>query len=332
MTRLSIIIPVYNVEKYISRCLDSIFRLGLQEQEYEVICVDDCSTDSSSAIIDEYVASHPNLIHLFHKNNKKQGGARNTGINYSKGEYIVFVDADDFLPTVDYETLLDYMDNNQLELLIGSANILKKDGTVLRWGNAPLSESRIMTGPELFIEEYINRIAYGVVWIGVYKSSLVKRIKPFRENVPYEDTDWTMQCAYDSIRVQFKPILLYYYVENVSSTTKALSIMSLVDRVKQSLIVWNWAQSTEQYHNEVMYAIEDYCSWNLSCLKSLKNFNNTNRKLFYNSFSNDEFRIMKQWKMGGGWMKIIKYPSFYRFGLNVISPLYRLGRLLKRLM
>ena len=321
--------PVYGVEKYISRCLDSVFSINLPESEYEVICVDDCSKDKSVQVIEGYLAKHKNLRLLHHTENKRQGGARNTGISAAEGTFVIFVDGDDCIPKYDISGLLDYMQSKELELWLGAAEVHKQNGTVVRWGNAPQEESAIMPGPEIFVGEYIHRIAFGVVWMGVYHTALLKRTAPFVEKVSYEDADWTMRCAYEAKRLQFQPVVIYYYMENELSTTKRSSADKLVDRVKQGLRVWDWAQTTSERHNEVMVAAEDYCTWNLSCLKSLGLFGRSDRKRFYSSFSEEEFSVMKQWKTGGKWMAVVRRPKLSRLAIATMSPVLRFGKIIK---
>lgn len=94
---VSIILPCYNVEKYIKICLDSIFTQYLPQNQYEVICVNDCSTDNTELIIREYQSNHNNLILINHTINKKQGEARNSGLMNAKGVYVWFIDPDDFI-------------------------------------------------------------------------------------------------------------------------------------------------------------------------------------------------------------------------------------------
>lgn len=93
---ISIIIPVYNVEKYICKCLDSILRQGLNDGEYEVILVNDGSKDGSVAICEEYCQQYPHFK-LISQENQGVSVARNNGIDHAQGKYIVFVDADDYL-------------------------------------------------------------------------------------------------------------------------------------------------------------------------------------------------------------------------------------------
>ncbi len=95
MSRVSVIIPVYNVEKYLARCLDSV--LGQTCRELEVICVDDGSTDRSPQILADYASRDPR-IRVLTRENRGQGAARNAGLDMATGEWVMFVDSDDWIP------------------------------------------------------------------------------------------------------------------------------------------------------------------------------------------------------------------------------------------
>ena len=101
--KISIIIPVYNVEKYLRECLDSI--LAQSYKDFEIILVDDGSTDSSGNICDEYSMKYEN-IKVLHKNNNGLSSARNAGLDIAQGEYILFIDSDDVVSPVMLETLM----------------------------------------------------------------------------------------------------------------------------------------------------------------------------------------------------------------------------------
>jgi glycosyltransferase involved in cell wall biosynthesis len=111
---ISIIVPVYNTEKYLRRCLDSI--VAQTFKDYECIIVDDGSTDGSAAICDEY-EKKDSRFKVLHKENEGVSAARNVGIEYAEGEFITFVDSDDYLSSV---YLRDLYDNKEYDYVVGS--------------------------------------------------------------------------------------------------------------------------------------------------------------------------------------------------------------------
>lgn len=115
--RLSIIIPFYNVERYIAECLNSVYLQDIPEEEYEVICVNDGSPDHSRDIVLEYQERHPNLVLVEHEANKKLGAARNTGRALAKGNYIWNVDSDDKIVPNCLGNLLRICEKNDLDVL-----------------------------------------------------------------------------------------------------------------------------------------------------------------------------------------------------------------------
>ena len=94
--RMSFILPFYGVERYIGKCLDSIYHQDIPEDQYEVICINDCSPDNSEQIVLQYAQEHTNLKLIKHDVNKKLGAARNTGLRAAQGNYVWFIDTDDF--------------------------------------------------------------------------------------------------------------------------------------------------------------------------------------------------------------------------------------------
>lgn len=106
--QLSVIVPVYNVEKYLPRCLDSLLRQGMEAGEYEIICVNDGSPDGSAAILADYERKHPDLISVITQKNGGLSAARNTGMLLARGEYLVFIDSDDYVIDGAFRYLYDH--------------------------------------------------------------------------------------------------------------------------------------------------------------------------------------------------------------------------------
>jgi glycosyltransferase involved in cell wall biosynthesis len=127
--KLSIIIPLYNKEKYIGRCLKSLLAQDLSIDSYEVIIIDDGSTDSSFSIAQGFVDQHSN-IHLHKQKNAGPGAARNKGLDLAKGDYVYFLDADDYIATNVLNRLIELSENNKLEILGFNTNYVKDDSFV----------------------------------------------------------------------------------------------------------------------------------------------------------------------------------------------------------
>lgn len=105
--KLTTVVPVFNVGKYIRTCLESLLKQGLEPGEHEILLIDDGSTDDSGRICDEYAAKYPTIFRVFHKPNGGVSSARNLGIREAKGEYIHFMDADDYIVPGGYAFLRD---------------------------------------------------------------------------------------------------------------------------------------------------------------------------------------------------------------------------------
>ena len=117
MLRLSFIVPVFGVEKYIEECIRSLYHQDIPKEEYEVICVDDCSPDNSAVIIERLQSEYPTLKLLRHTENKRQGGARNTGLREAQGRYVWFIDSDDYIQPNCLKALLNQAESEQLDVL-----------------------------------------------------------------------------------------------------------------------------------------------------------------------------------------------------------------------
>lgn len=128
MQLISVIVPVYNVEKYLRICLDSI--LSQTYKELEVILVDDGSKDSSGEICDEYAERHGNF-RVIHKNNAGLGMARNSGLEVASGSYVYFLDSDDFIDKYEIERLVQAISSNGVDVCLAGCYLVNDDGKIL---------------------------------------------------------------------------------------------------------------------------------------------------------------------------------------------------------
>ncbi len=128
--RFSIIIPIYNVEKYLEKCLDSVVKQSYKD--YEIILIDDGSTDKSGEIADGYKTNYRNKdITVIHQKNRGLAGARNKGLDTAKGEWIIFVDSDDYISTDAIERISNYIDKNSSDLYSFNSVLIDEDDKII---------------------------------------------------------------------------------------------------------------------------------------------------------------------------------------------------------
>lgn len=222
---ISIIVPVYNVEKYLKRCIDSI--LNQSFTDFELILVDDGSTDNSGKIIDEY-ALKDKRIKVIHKENGGQGSARNRGLDIAKGNYIGFVDSDDWIHKdmykILYENIIKYnMDISQIDHKPTSSYINDEDiiNEKVHIVDNILEEFGNCTSFEL--------LPYIFVWNKLYKADIWSNFR-FPENKFAEDLR-VIYKIYDKsnkmIKIDRK--LYYYFMSDNSSTRGKFNIKKLED-------------------------------------------------------------------------------------------------------
>lgn len=235
----SIIIPVYNGEQCIGQCLDSIYAQGLLEDDFEVICVNDASTDNTSKVILEYGLSHKNLRLITHEKNRRQGAARNTGLRAAAGEYILYIDADDAFISNALSQLKEELEKNRGIDILRFNHVIVKNGEVKECRT--LSDSQeIMSGRD-FIKR--NSIPW-VPWLCSYRRRfLIENNLSFVEDVLFEDADYVMNCLCQAGKMKYYSHLVIKHVLGIIQTTniknnegKIKDVFKLLSRVKSLVI------------------------------------------------------------------------------------------------
>lgn len=220
MINISIIIPVYNGAATIGRCLDSIYSQGLESNHFEVICVDDCSTDTSSIDVIEnyqYNGVHPsNLVLIKHLVNKRQGAARNTGIRNAKGKWLLFIDCDDFLldqsliKLHNYSTINDGLDIIAFDYVVGTGY------EIISRSHHKSNSTQFMSGVEYHIKQRSPSMPQELMY---NKTFLLSNNLFFIENIRFEDLDFLLKAIIVAKKVVYLPIEAFYYVKHEGQTT-----------------------------------------------------------------------------------------------------------------
>ncbi len=213
--KVTVIIPVYNTERLLNRCLESVVRQSLSD--IEIICVDDGSTDGSPALLDSW-AERDARIRVIHQTNGRQGKARNAALRVARGEYVGMIDSDDYIPEEYFERL--YSAATEADADVAICGIVKQKPVgervviafdrveVVRDADAKL---RVCHCPPEF--HPVNKL---------YRRAMLERLGlRFKEGVPYEDVMFVTRAIVECDRVVTVPNVHYYYVLNPSSTVKS---------------------------------------------------------------------------------------------------------------
>lgn len=325
MNKLSIIIPVYNVEKYIARCLDSI--LAIKSIDWECILIDDGSKDSSSKILDKYQKKYPDKFIVRHKENGGVSSARNMGIDMASGDRIMFIDPDDYLFESADKLLLkafsDYQDKDIV--LFDYAKVYDNKGYEPNYISLKNCEDYKSAAVDFFIAD-----GDSFVWRTVYKTEIIKSHNIiFNTNMRNgEDTEFNLKYirfAKSLVLVGGEPFYAYYQREgsavgtsNVTIIDNALHLLKvklkLIEKMKLCL---NEQQLNNVYLNiatKILYYTR-YGAGNTPLFKFLKQVNEYYRKplvlkvlknVTYNDFSAKEMKL---------YLFLIKHRLYFTMGV-----------------
>ncbi len=208
---LSIIVPVYNVEKYIRACILSIFRQDLEDNRFEVILVNDGTTDRSMEMIEDIISKHSNIT-IINQDNQGLSAARNTGLAHSKGKYIQFVDSDDMLINNSISELLAIAIEKGIDLLVASF-ISKNEKEITDYYDCDLQTHTNYiekSGKQLFLEDL--DVYECNVWRTIYRRSfLIENKIFFYPGIVYEDIPFTHECYLKAQKCIVTKKLIYIY-------------------------------------------------------------------------------------------------------------------------
>lgn len=248
--KLSIIVPVYGVEKYIDKCLDSLVKQSLKE--IEIIVVNDGTKDNSQKIIDKYVKKYPDKIKSYIKENGGQGSARNYGLKKASGEYIGYVDSDDFVEKDMYKKLYNKAKENNYDIVV--------------CGNYNVSEDYQNKNIDAFINNYntdLENIFFGkmAVWNKIYKRDiLIKNKLEFKEKVWYEDLAFTLKAIMNSNTFAFIDEPLYDYLIREGSTMNNSNVQRNLEILDAFNDILSYIQHNkkEEYFSKIEFLAIDH--------------------------------------------------------------------------
>lgn len=226
MPQLSIIIPVYNTEKYLEKCVNSVFDTSFDS--FEVILVDDGSTDGSLAVAENLLRKYPEKIRVVHQRNQGLGGARNTGIHTASGEYLMFIDSDDYLVSKALDIVAGLL-KNDADLIVFDAILVSEQGREIeKIPGCKKQPENLFRCPELLFE-------YPAAWNKIVRKSLMTDMGIlFPPHAWFEDLRTTPKIYLHAQRVYYAPEPLYRYVlrqGSIMNTAKCQRNLEIIDAV-----------------------------------------------------------------------------------------------------
>ena len=235
---LSIIIPVYNVEKYLEECLNSV--LEIRDINYEVLVVNDGSLDNSQKIIDEYCKKN-NRVKSFMKENGGASSARNYGLEKAQGEYIWFVDSDDLVVLSEFDKFFKEIKNLDLDVVLANYNSFynKNDIKIKKIEKfKELENLPALTGKEYFDFSDNKNLFDILIWKNIYKRKFLLEEKIFfEERIIFEDELFSRITINRAKKVKYFDYYIYLYRQNVEGSVMQNSDAKLINYYKVSKLL-----------------------------------------------------------------------------------------------
>ena len=254
-TLISVVIPVYNVEKYLRRCLDSV--LNQTYQDWEAICVNDGSLDNSEKILSEY-AKLDSRFKIINKQNGGLSDARNTGLKNAKGKYVIFLDSDDFIHPQTLEITYELAEKKNADMVLFDFDVDFHKATLKKMKNgidvsALLPETRKKVYKQknikfyftenilfhcternraIFVRRPIRKHCFPV--LALYRYSLIKSI-PFIRGIIMEDFPWWCEVLLQKPKTVITKIPFYFYMPNPKSILNSSRALRMIESIATGL-------------------------------------------------------------------------------------------------
>ncbi|GEN75908.1 glycosyltransferase family 2 protein [Chryseobacterium hagamense] len=271
LPKVSVIVPVYNVEKYLAQCLDSL--IHQTHQEIEILVVNDGSTDGSEEIIRKYARKYPGKIKPFSKKNGGLSDARNFGIDRATGDYLGFVDSDDYVDPSMFEELAGLAEKHQVKMVI--CNIQKVD----QYGRVVQKLTQIPNMPEKIDLEKNFSVFSDLSYFAcnkLFKKELFQE-KRFKKQAHFEDIQLIPQLLLECKSIAQTQNFHYQYLERTDSITKThtergLDILKAIEDVEEVFKKSEYADRLDELKNfQIFEGVYSYLAY-LAFVKNAETF------------------------------------------------------------
>lgn len=307
----------------LSKCLNSIWKQSLDESLFEVICIDDCSTDATWDYLQQQCVAHKNLTIFHNQINIRQGASRNIGVKIAKGNYILFLDSDDYYHSDSLTKIYYHLQSNDLDVLVNDSTYQfgqkenNKPQLNLKYGD--------VTDGETFIQK--NGYACAPWRLTIKRTFLLQNNLFFVEGNRVEDIDWGLKVFYYAKRIQYFPHILVHYVKGDTGTSDNMyrDLNTICDNINAGTRTYVLADTLYKESIVRNIIIRIACSYyHTSVCYLFGIWTSINKKR----------EILDLIPYIPGNSKIVKFAKKYPISFSVVTnfsvPLFRLMRSIKR--
>ncbi len=301
--RLSVILPIYNVSKWLGRCVASIRNQGLSADDYEIIAVNDGSTDNSMEVLQAFrneeekngTPTAPWVI--INQENQGLSAARNAGLKAAHGTYVWFVDSDDYLVPGVLKKLLEKAEERRLDVLCFGLQLVTETGDILPYEIPDSSEGKMLRGEEFMLKVGMPPAA----WAALYRRGFLqsKNLR-FLEGILHEDQEFTPRAYFLARRIAYEPTVAYNYVQREGSIMKSANPKKSTDMLIICDRLWQFAMEHTQIESSIRYCFINRISFLFSqvlsnlCRCGINEFPGDERKLPYYPLSINKYLSKKE--------------------------------------
>lgn len=301
--RLSIILPVYNVSKWLGRCVASIRNQGLTAEDYEIIAVNDGSTDDSMAVLTAFQEKEAESGQplapwvIINQENMGLSAARNAGLKAAHGTYVWFVDSDDYLEPGCLKKLLDKAESNRLDVLCFGLQLVSENGDIIPYEIPDQSEGKVMKGEEFMLKVGMPPAA----WAALYRRGFLQsKNLSFAVGLLHEDQEFTPRAYFMARRIAFDTTIAYNYVQREGSIMKSANPKKSEDMLVICQRLWDFAMENTQIESSIRYLFINRVSFLFSqvlsnyCRCGVKDFPGDEKQLPYYPLSINQYLSKKE--------------------------------------
>lgn len=257
MAEVSMIVPVYQVEKYIAQCIESV--LNQTFQDIELILVDDGSKDESGLICDSYAEKDDRIL-VIHTENNGAATARNVGLEHASGRYITFLDGDDYLAENMIARLYEVIEHSEYDMVVCDfQNLLpdEKDNFIVHLKEQTVSGREVLE----HLKNERNHGLWTTVWNKIYKREVLEHLR-FPDGKYFEDEFFSNQLYLNSNQIHVIPDVLCYHrvlASSTMNTQKAENYLDLIDALRERLEIYlQYDYAEDEIYKVLIYLLDPY--------------------------------------------------------------------------